>query len=105
MMLESQITTRTLNNIHPGEILKEEFLVPMGISAYSLAKEIGIPQSRISSIVRGKRAITADTAIRLSRFFGTTPDFWLNLQCMYDIEEEENKKYDEFNSIRKYATA
>ncbi|MCR5507326.1 MAG: HigA family addiction module antidote protein [Lachnospiraceae bacterium] len=104
-MSGSQITTKTLNNIHPGEILKEEFLDPMNISAYSLAKEIGIPQSRISSIIRGKRAVTADTAIRLSRFFGTTPDFWLNLQCMYDIEEEEIKKFDDFNSIKKYVTA
>ena len=104
-MSESQIITKTLNNVHPGEILKEEFLDPMNISAYSLGKETGIPQSRISSIIHGKRAVTADTAIRLSRFFGTTPDFWLTLQYMYDIEEEERKKCDEFNAIKRYATA
>ena len=104
-MSKSQITTETLNNIHPGEILKEEFLIPMNISAYSLAKEIKIPQSRISAIVQCKRAVTADTAIRLSRFFGTTPDFWLNLQSMYDIEEEERRNSAEFDTIKRYATA
>ncbi len=102
-MLKSLTTTKTLNNVHPGEVLREEFLLPMNISAYSLAKEIKIPQSRISAIIKCKRAVTADTAIRLSRFFGTTPDFWLNLQSMYDIEEEERKKSEVFDSIKKYA--
>lgn len=76
-----------LSNIHPGEILKEEFLIPLNISAYQLSKAIGIQQSRISQIINGKRSITPDTAIRLSKFFGTTAKFWLNLQNAYDIEE------------------
>lgn len=78
-----------LPNIHPGEVLKEEFLVPMGISQYRLAKEIGVPESRISAICHGKRSIAADTAIRLARFFGTTAGFWLGLQADYDTEEAE----------------
>ena len=68
-MSKSQITTKTLPNIHPGEVLSEEFLIPMNISAYRLAKELDIPQTRISEIIKGRRSITADTAIRLSRFF------------------------------------
>ncbi len=77
-----------LPNIHPGEILLEEFLKPLEISAYRLAKDINIPQTRVSLILKGKRRITADTALRLSAFFGTTPQFWLGLQDDYDIEEE-----------------
>ena len=69
-----------LANVHPGEVLKEEFLVPMGISQYRLAKEIGVTESRISAICQGKRAVGADTAARLARFFGTTTAFWLDLQ-------------------------
>ena len=69
-----------LPNIHPGEVLREEFLIPLGISQYRLAKEIGVPEPRISAICRGKRAITADTALRLARFFGTSAGFWLGLQ-------------------------
>lgn len=72
--------------IHPGEILLEEFLEPMGISQYRLAKDIGVPPTRIGNIVHGKRSITADTAIRLARHFGTTELFWLNLQNHYDLE-------------------
>ena len=105
-MFESQITTDDkLPNIHPGEILKEEFLVPMNISAYRLAKEINIPQTRISEIIHGKRSITADTAIRFSKFFGTTAEFWLNLQNLYDLEEEEKKHAPEFETIKMYAYA
>ena len=105
-MLESQITTNDkLPNIHPGEILKEEFLVPMNISAYRLAKEINIPQTRISEIIHGNRSITADTAIRFSKFFGTTAEFWLNLQNLYDLEEEENNHAPEFETIKMYAYA
>ena len=104
-MSRSQTTTKTLNNVHPGEVLKEEFLVPMNISAYKLAKEIKVPETRLSAIVNCKRAVTADTAIRLSRFFGTTPDFWFNLQSMYDIEEQERIKSTEFDEIKQYATA
>ncbi len=72
--------------IHPGEILMEEFLEPMGISQYRLAKEISVPPRRINEIVHGKRSITADTALRLGRFFGITPQFWLNLQNRFDLE-------------------
>jgi antitoxin HigA-1 len=76
-----------LRNIHPGEILLEDFLKPLGITPYRLAKDIGVQQSRVSQILRGERAITLDTAIRLSRYFGTTPRVWLNLQIAYDLEE------------------
>jgi len=76
----------TLNNIHPGEVLLEEFLNPMNISAYRLAKETFIPQTRVSAILKGKRRITADTALRLSKFFGTSAKFWLGLQADYDLE-------------------
>jgi addiction module HigA family antidote len=78
---------KALKNIHPGEILQEEFLTPMGISAYRLAKETFIPQTRISEIIKGKRRITADTALRFSRFFGTSAKFWLGLQDDFDLEE------------------
>ncbi|MBR4490238.1 HigA family addiction module antidote protein [bacterium] len=105
-MSESRITTdNKLANIHPGEVLKEEFLVPMNISAYRLAKEINIPQTRISEIIHGKRSITADTAIRFSKFFGTTAEFWLNLQNLYDLEEEEKNHASEFESIKMYVYA
>lgn len=105
-MLESKtITNDKLDNIHPGEVLKEEFLEPMAISAYRLAKEINVPETRISEIIHGKRSITADTAIRFSRFFGTTPEFWLNLQNLYDLEEEEKNHSPEFAGIKQYAYA
>jgi len=89
-----------LKNIHPGEILLEEFLKPMEISAYRLAKETFIPQTRISEIIKGKRRITADTALRLSKFFGTTAKFWLGVQDDYDLEEEKKDKEKEINSIK-----
>ena len=75
-----------LKNIHPGEILKEEFLNPLGISAYKLSQVIGVPQTRTSQILKGRRRITADTALRLSKYFGTSSRFWLGLQNDYDIE-------------------
>lgn len=77
-----------LRNIHPGEVLLEEFLKPLNISAYRLSKDINIPQTRISQIIHGRRRITADTALRFSKYFGTTPQFWLGLQDDYDLEEE-----------------
>lgn len=77
--------------IYPGEILKEEFLEPMGISQYRLAKEIGVSPRRINEIVHGKRAITPDTALRLSRYFGTSERFWLNLQTRYDLEVTKDR--------------
>ncbi len=77
-----------LKNIHPGEILAEEFLVPFNITAYKLAKDIEIPQTRVSEILKGNRRITADTALRLSKYFGNSAKFWLGLQDDFDIEEE-----------------
>lgn len=77
--------------IHPGEILLEEFLEPMGISQYRLAKDISVPPRRINEIVLGKRAITPDTALRLSRYFGLSERFWMNLQTRYDIEVEKDR--------------
>ncbi len=88
-----------LKNIHPGEVLSEEFLVPFGISAYKMAKDLGIPQTRISEILKGKRRITADTALRLSKYFGNSPKFWLGLQNDFDLEAEVDAKNDLLNSI------
>ena len=81
-----------LKNIHPGEVLLEEFLVPLGISAYKLAKDINIPQTRVSEILKGNRRITADTVLRLSKYFGNSAKFWLGLQDDFDLEEESNAK-------------
>jgi addiction module HigA family antidote len=92
---------KKLNNIHPGEILNEEFLVPMNVSAYRLSKETEIPQTRISEIIKGNRRITADTAIRLSCYFGNSAKFWLGLQDDYDIEVEQNVKELIFKRIPK----
>lgn len=89
-----------LANIHPGEILLEEFLKPMEITAYRLSKSIGIPQTRTSQIIKGKRGITADTALRFAKFFGTSPKFWLGLQDDYDLEEQTNKLEKELNEIQ-----
>ena len=80
------MSTRDLPPVHPGEILREDFLTPMGISRYRLAKSIGVPQRRIDEICAGKRSITADTALRLARFFGTDAQSWMNLQAEYDLE-------------------
>ena len=96
---------KKIPNIHPGELFEEEFLLPLKITAYRLAKETGIPQTRISQIIKGNRSITADTAIRFSKFFGTTPQFWLGLQNDFDLEEELNKKVKEFNSILNFKEA
>jgi addiction module HigA family antidote len=82
--------SKRLPPIHPGEILMEEFLEPMGISQYRLAKDISVPPRRINEIVHGKRSITADTALRLGRFFDMSPQFWLNLQSRYDLEMAED---------------
>lgn len=94
-----------LQNIHPGQVLKEEFLIPMGISQYRLAKEIGVAESRISAICQGKRAVVADTAIRLARFFGTTAGFWLGLQADYDTEEAERNALAELAKITPWKKA
>lgn len=94
---------KKLANIHPGEILDKEFLIPLNISAYRLSKEIKLPQTRISEIIKGKRRITADTALRLSKYFGNSPQFWLGLQNDYDLEEENNILKTELNKIQSYA--
>src|SRR5918999_2906705 len=82
---------RKLAPVHAGEILLEEFLVPMGISQYRIAKDISVPPRRINEIVHGKRAISADTALRLARYFGTSERFWLNLQAHYELEREKDR--------------
>jgi antitoxin HigA-1 len=79
-------TGKRLPLIHPGEILRDDFLVPMKISVYTLAQAIKVPRSRVNDIVLGRRGITVDTAFRLARYFGTTPDFWVNLQARYDLD-------------------
>lgn len=86
-------------NIHPGEVLLEEFLIPMAISQYKLAKDLMIPQTRVSEIVKRKRRITADTALRLSKYFGTSAKFWLGLQDDYDLEESGNLLAEELLTI------
>jgi addiction module HigA family antidote len=94
---------RRLKNIHPGEILSEEFLMPLGISAYRLSKDTHIPQTRISAIIKGNRRITADTALRLAKYFGNSAKFWLGLQDDFDIEEENNILKTKLSSIRHHS--
>jgi addiction module HigA family antidote len=94
---------KKLKNIHPGDILKEEFLMPLGITAYRLCMDIGVPQTRISEILKGNRAITADTALRLSKYFGNSPNFWLGLQNDFDIEEELLQKGSDLKLIKRYS--
>lgn len=92
--------------IHPGEILMEEFLKPMEISQYRLAKDINVPARRINEIVQGKRSITPDTALRLSKYFGLSERFWINLQARYDLETEKDKLKDRLNKeVHVYAAA
>ena len=86
------MTKKKLSPIHPGEILEEEFLKPMAISQYRLAKDISVPPRRINEIVHGKRSITADTALRLGKYFGISAQFWLNLQTRYDLERSEERR-------------
>jgi addiction module HigA family antidote len=85
------MASKLLAPVHPGEVLLEDFLKPMGLSQYRLARGLSVPPRRINEIVLGKRAITADTALRLSRFFGTTDRFWLNLQTSYDLDVERDR--------------
>jgi addiction module HigA family antidote len=91
--------------VHPGEILLEEFLRPLGVSQYQLAKQIGVPARRISEIVHGQRRISADTALRLARFFGTSERFWINLQSRYDLELEKDRLGDTLEEIRPLTAA
>jgi addiction module HigA family antidote len=91
-----------LANIHPGEILNYEFLEPLKITAYRISKDLKIPQTRISEIIKGNRRITADTALRLSKYFGNSAKFWLGIQDDYDIEEEKEMKETELNEIKQF---
>jgi len=93
---------KKLRNIHPGEILQEEFLAPLNITAYRLAKETFIPQTRISEIIKGNRRITADTAVRLSIYFGTSAKFWLGLQDDYDIEKEQRLSKNVLSRLKRF---
>lgn len=89
--------------IHPGEILLAEFLEPMGISQYRLAKDTGVPQTRIADIVHGRRGISPDTALRLSKFFGMSDSFWINLQAHYDLEVQRDRLAGELEKVRAYS--
>ncbi len=91
-----------LSNIHPGEILFHEFLEPLEISAYRLSKDLNIPQTRVSQIVKGNRRVTADTALRLSKYFWNSAKFWLDIQDDFDIEEEKESKEVELKAIKHY---
>jgi addiction module HigA family antidote len=100
------MAARKLPPIHPGEILLEEFLKPLGLSQYRLAKDISVPARRINEIVLGRRAISPDTALRLSRYFGLSDRFWMNLQTRYDIEVEKDKLADRLErEVRVYSAA
>lgn len=94
---------KKLPNIHPGEVLLEEFLEPMGISQNRIARDIKVPPRRINEIVHGKRSVTADTALRLARYFGTTEQFWMALQADYDLEEVRRERGNSLKNIRSYA--
>ena len=91
-----------LKNIHPGEVLREEFLEPLGITAYRLSKDTFIPQTRISEILKGKRRVTADSALRFAKYFGTSAKFWLGFQDDYDLEEEGINKKSELDEYAPY---
>lgn len=93
---------KRLNNVHPGEILNDEFLVPMDITAYRLAKETHIPQTRISDIINKRRRITAETALKISKFFGNSAQFWLGLQDDYDLDDEKRRLHKELDEIKMY---
>lgn len=94
---------KKLPNVHPGEILLDEFLAPMKVSQNALARAVGVPRRRINEIVSGKRAVTADTAVRLARAFGTSEQFWMGLQADYDLEEARSAAADDLRKIRKVA--
>jgi addiction module HigA family antidote len=93
-------TNDRLDPIHPGEVLEEEFLKPLTISQYRLSKEIGVPPVRINEIVHGKRGITADTALRLAKFFGTTAEFWMNLQIHFELEVQRDVSAQQLEQIK-----
>lgn len=93
---------RHLKNIHPGEVLREEFLDPMGITVYRLSKETGLSHTRLSQIIKGERSMTAETAVKIGRFLNTGPEFWMNLQALYDIEEASIKHGKDVELIKPY---
>ena len=93
----------SMDPIHPGEILLTEFLEPMGISQYRLAKDLNVPQTRIADVVKGRRSITADTALRLAKYFGMSDSFWANLQVHYDIEVERARLADDLEQVSVYS--
>jgi addiction module HigA family antidote len=98
--MKKQIHNRVTWKIHPGEILREEFLKPLGMSSYELSKRLRVPPPRINDIVLEKRGITADTAVRLAKFFGTTEDFWMNLQASYEVRDARNRLAREIKRIQ-----
>lgn len=102
---EGETRLAGLESIHPGEILAEEFLEPLGVSQYRLAMAIGVPPRRINEIVHGKRRISADTALRLARYFGTSDRFWMNLQNRYDLEIERDRLGSDLRRIKPFAAA
>ena len=91
---------RQLRNIHPGEVLNEEFLEPMGISVYRVSKETGLSQTRLGQVIKGKRAMSAETAVKLGKFFDMPPEFWMNLQALYDIEDARKRFKKDIAAIR-----
>lgn len=105
LIIINQIIMEKLRNIHPGEVLSEEFLIPLNITPYRLAKETKIPQTRVSEIIKGNRRITADTALRLSKFFGNSAKFWLGLQDDFDLENEMNQNQEVLQLIKQHVAA
>ena len=98
--------TEKMRPVHPGEILMEEFLTPMGISQYRLSRDISVPPRRINQIVHGTRSVTADTALRLGKYFGVSPQFWMNLQAHFDLEREQDRLGDRLEQeVQTYAMA
>jgi addiction module HigA family antidote len=100
--------TKTLPPVHPGEVLAEDFMKPLGLTQYRVAKDIGVAALRISQIVRGQRSVTADTALRLARYFGTSPDVWLRLQAAYDLEvaqRQTGKRIEREVKVREHVAA
>lgn len=92
--------TKKLAPVHPGEVLREEFLGPMGLTSYAVARACGVPRTRIERLAREETPITADTALRLSRYFGTTPAFWMGMQAQYDLESAEDALGDDLDRIK-----
>ena len=96
---------KKLKPVHPGEILREEFLEPMGLTPYGVAAKLNVPRTRIERLAREETPVTADTALRLGKFFGTTPAFWMNIQAQFDLETAEDNIASQIDKIKKYAPA